>query len=68
MLNTNNNSIEQDQIFQEFIGHRRLVLGFLPTLSIYITPIDKAIGSERIFTIAFPTLYLIGQADFNALR
>jgi hypothetical protein len=60
VLNTNSDSIEQDQIFQEFTGRRRTVPGFLPAPSIHMTPIDKAVGSERIFAIAFPTLYPIG--------
>jgi hypothetical protein len=32
------------------------------------TPIDEAAGSERIFAMAFPTLYPTGMADFNTPR
>jgi len=32
------------------------------------TPLNKAAGRERIFTMAFPTLYPTGRADFNAAR
>jgi ATP-dependent DNA helicase PIF1 len=28
-------------------------------------PIDEALGRDHIFTMAFPTLYPTGQADFN---
>jgi hypothetical protein len=37
-------------------------------LSIRVTPIDKATRLQRIFAMAFPTLYPFGRADFNALR
>jgi len=33
-----------------------------------MTPINEAVGLERIFAMAFPTLYPTGQADFNAPR
>jgi hypothetical protein len=32
------------------------------------TLIDEAAGKERIFAMAFPTLYPTGKADFNACR
>jgi hypothetical protein len=38
----------------------------LLALSIWLTPLDKAAGRERIFAIAFLTLYPMGRADFNA--
>ena len=36
--------------------------------SIRSTPIDEAAGKDRIFAMAFPTLYPTGLADFNASR
>jgi hypothetical protein len=36
--------------------------------SIRSTPLDEAAGKERIFAMAFPTLYPTGRADFNAAR
>jgi ATP-dependent DNA helicase PIF1 len=40
----------------------------LPPSSIRHTPIDEAFGKDHIFTLAFPTLYPTGQADFNMPR
>ena len=40
----------------------------LPAPSIRSTPIDEAVGKDRIFAMAFPTLYPTGLADFNAPR
>jgi len=40
----------------------------LPAPSIRSTSIDEAGGKERIFAMAFPTLYLTGRADFNSSR
>ncbi len=40
----------------------------IPALSIRMTPLDEASGNERIFTMAFPTLYPTGRADFNSPR
>jgi hypothetical protein len=37
----------------------------MPALDIRLTLIDEAARRERIFTIAFPTLYPNGLADFN---
>jgi hypothetical protein len=37
-------------------------------LDIHSTPIDEAVRRERIFAIAFPTLYPNGFADFNEAR
>jgi Helitron helicase-like domain at N-terminus len=36
--------------------------------SIRLTPIDEAAGKDRLFTMAFPTLYPTGRADYNAPR
>ena len=44
VLNTNSDSTEQDQIFEELTGRKRTVPGSLPAPSIRITPIDKASG------------------------
>ena len=68
VLNTNSDSTEQDQIFKEFTGRKRPIPAFLLALSIRITLINKASSTERIFAIAFPTLYPTSQADFNAPR
>jgi len=38
----------------------------VPAPSIRATPIDEAAGTQRIFAMAFLTLYPFGQADFNA--
>lgn len=40
----------------------------LPAPSIRQTPIDEASGKDRIFAMAFPTLYPTGRADFNTPR
>jgi hypothetical protein len=40
----------------------------IPALSIQQTLLDKAAGKDRIFAMAFPTLYPTGRADFNAPR
>src|SRR6266566_2028705 len=40
----------------------------LPVPSIRSTLLNKAAGRERIFAMAFPTLYPTGRADFNSAR
>lgn len=40
----------------------------IPAPSVRSTPIDEAAGKDRIFAMAFPTLYPTGRADFNAPR
>ena len=40
----------------------------LPAPTVQSTPIDEASGRERLFTMAFPTLYPTGRADFNEGR
>jgi hypothetical protein len=65
--NLQNNSTEVDIIINEITG-RVLVPSGLYFPSIRQTPINEAAGKERIFTIAFPILYLTGKADFNACR
>ena len=54
-------------IVQEITG-RKLPPPSLPAPSIRMTPIDEASGRDRIFAMAFPTLYPTGRADFNTPR
>jgi hypothetical protein len=65
--NLNITTTEVDQILQE-ISSRGPEPPSLPAPSIRQTPIDEASGRDRIFAMAFPTLYLTGRADFNASR
>jgi hypothetical protein len=58
---------EVDRILQEIAGRDPEPLS-LPAPSIQQTPIDEASGRDRIFAMAFPTLYPTGRADFNASR
>lgn len=53
---------EADLIRGKLTGHG------IPAPSIRTTPLDEASGNERIFTMAFPTLYPTGRADFNSPR
>jgi len=64
---TNTTATEADLILQGITGQRPVPSG-LPAPSIRMTPIDEASGKERIFAMAFPTLYPTGRADFNASR
>jgi hypothetical protein len=54
-------------IIQEITG-RKPSPPSLPALSICMTLIDEASSKDQIFVMAFPTLYLTGQADFNTPR
>jgi hypothetical protein len=65
--NLNITATEIDLILQEISGPRRTPPG-LPAPEVRSTPIDEAAGNERIFAMAFPTLYPTGMADFNAPR
>ena len=65
--NLNITTTEVDLILNEISGQIPIPPG-LPAPSIRQTPIDKAAGKDRIFAIAFPTLYPTGLADFNAPR
>jgi hypothetical protein len=56
-----------DIIINEITG-RVLVSSGLYFPSIRKTLINKAARGERIFTMAFLTLYSIGKADFNAYQ
>ena len=61
--NLNITASEANLIMQQLAG-RDPPLGILAP-SIRHTPIDEASGRDHIFTMAFPTLYPTGQADFN---
>jgi len=65
--NLNITTTEVDLILNELAGRNSPPPG-LPAPSIRSTPIDEAAGKDRIFAMAFPTLYPTGQADFNAPR
>jgi hypothetical protein len=65
--NLNITTTEVDLIFEEIAGQKR-PLPSLPAPSIQQTPLDEASGKDRIFAMAFPTLYPTGQADFNTPR
>jgi hypothetical protein len=65
--NLNVTTIEVDLLLADISGRALLPPG-LPAPSIRSTPLDKAAGRERIFAMAFPTLYPTGRADFNAAR
>ena len=58
---------EVDLLLADISGRPPLPPG-LPAPSIQSTPLDEAAGRERIFAMAFPTLYPTGRADFNAAR
>ena len=64
--NLNITTIEVDLILNELVG-RNSPHG-LPAPSIRSTPIDEVVGKDRIFAMAFPTLYPTGLADFNTSR
>ena len=64
--NLNITTIEADLILDELAG-RNLSHGLLAP-SIRSTPIDEAARKDRIFAMAFLTLYPTGRADFNASR
>ena len=65
--NLNITTTEVDLILEEISGRNPIPPG-LPAPSIRQTPIDEASGKDRIFAMAFPTLYPTGLADFNASR
>jgi hypothetical protein len=65
--NSSADDTEINQILQELTG-RSLRSMDVPAPSIRTTPIDEAAGTQRIFAMAFPTLYPFGRADFNAPR
>lgn len=65
--NLNITATEVDLILREISGGRHISPG-VPAPEVRSTPIDEAAGNERIFAMAFPTLYPSGRADFNAPR
>ncbi|KID81041.1 ATP-dependent DNA helicase PIF1 [Metarhizium guizhouense ARSEF 977] len=65
--NLNITTTEMDRIMQDITG-RKPPPPCLPAPSIRKTPIDEASGKDRIFAMAFPTLYPTGRADFNTPR
>jgi hypothetical protein len=65
--NLNINTTEADLLLASISGRAPLPPG-LPAPSIRSTPLDEAAGRERIFAMAFPTLYPTGRADFNTAR
>jgi hypothetical protein len=65
--NLSTTAIEVDLILNELAGYSSLPHGLLAP-SIRSSPIDEAAGKDRIFAMAFPTLYPTGRADFNAPR
>ena len=67
VLSLDQETIEANLILQEITGHKLPITG-IPALSVYCIPIDEASGREWILSLAFPTLYLIGQADLNTPR
>ena len=58
---------EADLILRE-ISTRASSPDGIPRPSTRHTPIDEASGRDRIFAMAFPTLYPTGRADINARR
>ena len=67
VLNLNITTTEVDLILAKIYGRNPTPPG-LPVPSIRQTPIDEASRRDRIFAMAFLTLYPTGQADFNAPR
>ena len=65
--NLNITTTELDLILQEFSRPRHTPIG-LPVPEVRSTPIDEAAGNDRIFAMAFPTLYPTGMADYNTPR
>jgi len=65
--NLNITATEADLILGEISGRDPAPPG-IPAPSIRSTPIDEAAGKDRIFAMAFPTLYPTGRADFNVPR
>ncbi|KID81448.1 ATP-dependent DNA helicase PIF1 [Metarhizium guizhouense ARSEF 977] len=65
--NLNITATEVDLILREISGLGQIP-PHVPAPEVRSTPIDEAAGSERIFAMAFPTLYPTGRADFNTPR
>ena len=67
VLNLNITTIEVDLILNEISSWNPIPPSLLAP-SIHSTPIDEAVGKDKIFAMVFPTLYLTRLADFNAPR
>jgi hypothetical protein len=59
---------EAAQIIQDLTDRNRRRNTSVPAPDIRASPIDEAARKERIFAMAFPTLYPNSQADFNQAR
>jgi hypothetical protein len=57
--NSSANNTEINQILQELTGQNLCDID-VPAPSIRATPIDEASRTQRIFAMAFPTLYPLG--------
>jgi ATP-dependent DNA helicase PIF1 len=68
VLNLDIDTTESDLIRQQITGHNPPIAAGIPAPDIRATPIDEAAGKERIFAMAFPTLFPTGDADFNTSR
>ena len=68
VLNLHVTATEADLICGELTGRNPQPYQGIPAPSIRMTPLDESSGNERIFTMAFPTLYPTGRADFNSPR
>ena len=67
VLSLDHETTEANLILEEIAGRKPPPLG-IPAPSIRRTPVNEAAGRERILSLAFPTLYPTGQADFNTPR
>ena len=64
--NLNVTTTEANLIMQQLAGQD--TPPGIPAPSIRHTPVDEASSKDHIFTLAFPTLYPTGRADFNMSR
>lgn len=67
VLSLDRDDTEANLILEGITGRKPLPTG-IPAPSIRRTPIDEASRRERILSVAFPTLYPTGQADWNTPR
>jgi hypothetical protein len=67
VLNLQNSTTEVDLLLAA-LSTRDIPPSGLLAPFIRQTPIDKVSGNERIFAMAFPTLYPTGKADYNNPR
>jgi hypothetical protein len=65
--NLQNSTTEVDLLLAA-LSTRDIPPSGLPAPSIRQTPIDEVSGNEKIFAMAFPTLYPTGKADYNTPR